>query len=115
MITAAYSQEGADWVDNLMLYLDENQKIFNTELGKIPGINSMHLESTYLCWVDFSNTGMSKDEFTKRVEKTAQIAASHGHTFGAGGENFLRFNIATRRTLLLEALERLNETFSDLQ
>ena len=81
MITAAYSQEGADWVDNLMLYLDENQKIFNTELGKIPGINSMHLESTYLCWVDFSNTGMSKDEFTKRVEKTAQIAASHGHTF----------------------------------
>jgi cystathionine beta-lyase len=115
MITAAYSQEGADWVDNLMLYLDENQKIFNTELGKIPGINSMHLESTYLCWVDFSNTGMRKDEFTKRVEKTAQIAASHGHTFGAGGDNFLRFNIATRRTLLLEALERLNETFSDLQ
>ena len=115
MITAAYSQEGADWVDNLMLYLDENQKIFNTELGKIPGINSMHLESTYLCWVDFSNTGMRKDEFTKRVEKTAQIAASHGHTFGAGGDSFLRFNIATRRTLLLEALERLNETFSDLQ
>jgi len=115
MITAAYSQEGADWVDNLMLYLDENQKIFNTELGKIPGINSMRLESTYLCWVDFSNTGMRKDEFTKRVEKTARIAASHGHTFGAGGDSFLRFNIATRRTLLLEALERLNETFSDLQ
>ena len=115
MITAAYSQEGADWVDNLMLYLDENQKIFNTELGKIPGINSMHLESTYLCWVDFSNTGMSKDEFTKRVEETAQIAVNHGHTFGAGGENYLRFNIATRRTLLLEALERLNEAFSDLQ
>ena len=115
MITAAYTQEGADWVDNLMLYLDENQKIFNTELGKIPGINSMHLESTYLCWVDFSNTGMRKDEFTKRVEKTARIAASHGHTFGAGGDSFLRFNIATRRTLLLEALERLNETFSDLQ
>jgi len=115
MITAAYSQEGADWVDNLMLYLDENQKIFNTELGKIPGINSMQLESTYLCWVDFSNTGMSKDEFTKRVEETAQIAVNHGHTFGAGGENYLRFNIATRRTLLLEALERLNEAFSDLQ
>ncbi len=114
MITAAYSQEGADWVDNLMLYLDENQKIFNAELGKIPGINSMRLESTYLCWVDFSNTGMRKDEFTKRVEKTARIAASHGHTFGAGGDSFLRFNIATRRTLLLEALERLNETFSDL-
>jgi cysteine-S-conjugate beta-lyase len=115
MITAAYSKEGADWVDNLMLYLEENQKIFNTELGKIPGINSMHLESTYLCWVDFSNTGMSKNEFTKRVEKTAQIAVNYGHTFGAGGEKFLRFNIATRRTLLLEALERLNEAFSDLQ
>ena len=115
MVTAAYSQEGADWVDALMLYLEENQKIFNDGLSKIPGINSMPLEGTYLCWVDFSNTGMKTDEFTKRVEKTAQIAVNPGHTFGIGGENFLRFNIATRRTLVLEALNRLQDAFSDLQ
>ena len=115
MVTAAYSQEGADWVDTLMLYIEENQKIFNDGLSQIPGINSMVLESTYLCWVDFSNTGMKNDEFTKRVEKKAQIAVNPGHTFGTGGENFLRFNIATRRTLVLEALKRLQDAFSDLQ
>ena len=115
MVTAAYSQEGADWVDTLMLYIEENQKIFNDGLSQIPGINSMALESTYLCWVDFSNTGMKNDEFTKRVEKKAQIAVNPGHTFGTGGENFLRFNIATRRTLVLEALKRLQDAFSDLQ
>lgn len=115
MVTAAYSQEGADWVDALMLYIEENQKIFNDGLSQIPGINSMALESTYLCWVDFSNTGMKNDEFTKRVEKKAQIAVNPGHTFGTGGENFLRFNIATRRTLVLEALKRLQDAFSDLQ
>jgi len=115
MVTAAYSQEGADWVDTLMLYIEENQKIFNDGLSQIPGINSMALESTYLCWVDFSNTGMKNDEFTKRVEKKAQIAVNPGHTFGTGGENFLRFNIATRRALVLEALKRLQDAFSDLQ
>ena len=115
MVTAAYSQEGADWVDALMLYIEENQKIFNDGLSQIPGINSMVLESTYLCWVDFSNTGMKNDEFTKRVEKKAQIAINPGHTFGTGGENFLRFNIATRRALVLEALKRLQDAFSDLQ
>ena len=115
MVTAAYSQEGADWVDSLMIYLAENQRIFNREITKIPGINPMTLEGTYLGWVDFTNTGMSPKEFTDRVEKSAQIVANHGHTFGTGGEYFLRFNIATRRSLVLEALDRLTNAFSDLQ
>ena len=115
MVTAAYSQEGAAWVDSLMIYLAENQRIFNREITKIPGINPMTLEGTYLGWVDFTNTGMSPKEFTDRVEKSAQIVANHGHTFGTGGEYFLRFNIATRRSLVLEALDRLTNAFSDLQ
>ena len=98
-----------------MIYLAENQRIFNREITKIPGINPMTLEGTYLGWVDFTNTGMSPKEFTGRVEKSAQIVANHGHTFGTGGEYFLRFNIATRRSLVLEALDRLTNAFSDLQ
>jgi len=115
MVTAAYTQEGADWVDSLMIYLAENQRLFNKEIAKIPGIKPMTLEGTYLSWVDFTNTGMSTNEFTNRVEKNAQIVANHGHTFGTGGEYFLRFNIATRRSLVLEALDRLTDAFSDLQ
>ena len=75
----------------------------------------MPLQATYLAWVDFSGTGMARDEFTARVEKDARIAANHGPTFGSGGETFLRFNLATPRARVAEAVARLQKAFSDLQ
>ncbi|MDO9525905.1 MAG: MalY/PatB family protein [Gemmobacter sp.] len=115
MATAAYSPEGAAWLDELMVYLDGNRKIFDDGIAAIPGLASMRLEATYLAWVDFSGTGMAPAEFIARVEQTAGIAANHGATFGAGGENFMRFNLATPRALIIDAVERLQRAFADLQ
>ncbi|WYK03522.1 MalY/PatB family protein [Cereibacter sphaeroides f. sp. denitrificans] len=115
MVTAGYSPEGADWVDGLMAYLDGNRTLFDAGINAIPGLRSMKLEATYLSWVDFSGTGMSTDEIHRRVQSDAQIAANHGATFGAGGESFLRFNIAAPRAQVEEALDRIARAFSDLQ
>ncbi len=115
MVTAAYSPEGAAWVDALMAYLDGNRRLFDAGINAIPGLRSMPLESTYLSWVDFSGTGMAAPEFIARVEKTARIATNHGATFGTGGENFLRFNIAAPRAQVAEAVSRLQKAFADLQ
>jgi cystathionine beta-lyase len=115
MATAAYSPGGAEWVDSLMLYLDGNRRIFDAGVNAIPGVRSMPLESTYLSWVDFAGTGMVAEEFTRRVEKEAKIAINYGATFGKGGDSFLRFNIATPRARIEEAVSRLQAAFSDLQ
>jgi cysteine-S-conjugate beta-lyase len=115
MATAAYSPEGAAWVDELVIYLAENARIFNEGIAKIPGLRSMPLEATYLAWVDFSATGMAQEEFISRVEKRAKIAANHGTPFGKGGESFLRFNLATPRSTVIEAVARLQTAFADLQ
>ncbi len=115
MVTAAYSPEGAAWLDDLVQYLDGNRKLFDETVNAIPGLKSMPLEATYLAWVDFDGTGMSREEFTKRVEQGAGIAANHGPTFGKGGESFLRFNFATPRARIEEACARLTQAFSDLQ
>ena len=115
MTEAAYSPEGAAWVDALVDYLDGNRKLFDDAINAIPGLRSMPMQSTYLAWVDFSGTEMSRDEFTKRVEVDAKIAANHGPTFGKGGETFLRFNFATPRSVVQDAVERLTKAFSDLQ
>ncbi|MEA5159686.1 MalY/PatB family protein [Cereibacter johrii] len=115
MVTAGYSPEGADWVDGLMAYLDGNRTLFDAGINAIPGLRSMKLEATYLSWVDFSGTGMSTEEIHRRVQSDAQIAANHGATFGAGGESFLRFNIAAPRVQVEEALDRIARAFSDLQ
>jgi len=115
MTTAAYSPEGAAWVDALMAYLAENQRLFNAGLNAIPGVRAMALEGTYLAWVDFQGTGMSPDEVFSRIEKKAQIAANHGGTFGPGGETFMRFNLACPQSVIKTAVTRLQEAFSDLQ
>ncbi len=115
MAEAAYSPEGAAWVDELRVYLDGNRKLFDAGINAIPGLASMKLESTYLAWVDFSGTGMSRTEFTNRVQQGAKIAANHGPTFGSGGDDFLRFNFAAPRAQIEEAVRRMTETFSDLQ
>ena len=115
MAEAAYSPEGAQWVDELMLYLDGNRKIFDDAINAIPGAASMNLEATYLAWVDFAGMGMQQSEVNERVFKQAQIAANHGPTFGTGGETFLRFNIATPRSYVEKAAERLKDAFRDLQ
>jgi cystathionine beta-lyase len=115
MAEAAYSPEGAAWVDDLVQYLDCNRKVFDAGVNAIPGLKSMDMQSTYLAWVDFEDTGMSREEFTARVEQNARIAANHGPTFGKGGDSFLRFNFATPRSRIIEAVERLQTAFEDLQ
>ena len=115
MAEAAYSPEGAAWVDDLVAYLDGNRQIFDAGINAIPGLKSMPLEATYLAWVDFAGTGMSREEFTDRVEKGAKIAVNHGPTFGSGGDNFLRFNLATPRAVVEQAVDRMQAAFADLQ
>ncbi len=114
MATAAYS--GADaWMDALRAYLAGNARVFEAGVNAIPGVRPMPLDATYLAWVDFAGTGMEPAEFTRRVQKDARIAVNLGPTFGTGGETFLRFNIGTRRALVVEAVERLQGAFADLQ
>lgn len=114
MTMAAYNG-GDEWLRQLILYLDDNRKLLDQRMNAIPGVHSMPMEATYLAWVDFSGTGMSRQEFTERVRKNARVAPNYGPAFGAGGDDFLRFNFALPRSRLVEAMDRIEEAFSDLQ
>jgi cystathionine beta-lyase len=115
MTTAAYSPEGAEWVDALVRYIDGNARVLGDGVGAIPGVRMMPLEATYLAWVDFSGTGMTQAQILDRVQGQAKIATNQGPSFGSGGEGFLRFNIATPRARVVEAVQRLQSAFADLQ
>ena len=114
MATAAYTT-GDAWIDALCDYLAGNARLFDEGINAIPGVRSMPLEATYLAWADFSGTGMAPDEIARRIEADARIAASHGATFGSGGDGFMRFNLATPRARITEAVQRMQAAFADLQ
>lgn len=115
MSYAAYSPEGAKWVDAQIAHLDSNRALFDTAINAIPGLSSMPLQSTYLAWVDFADTGMTFPEFQARIRDHAKIAASPGPSFGTGGEFHMRFNLAMPQPLLTEAIQRIESAFADLQ
>ena len=115
MARAAYSPEGAEWVDALCAYLDGNRQLFEDGMRAIPGVRVTPLQATYLEWVDFRGLGMDETELRRRIESEARIAANHGETFGVGGAGFQRFNIATPRARVVEAVERLQAAFTDVQ
>lgn len=111
MATAAYEQ-GEAWLEALVEYLDENRRLFDEAINAIDGLQSMALQATYLSWVDFSGTGLTAEQVIEKVQSEAKIAANHGSSFGAGGEQFLRFNLATPRARVVEAIERLQRVFA---
>ena len=114
--TEAAWRTGDAWLDALLAYLTESRDLLDARIeAAAPGARSMRLAATYLAWVDFSGTGLAPDEVAARVKRRARIFASPGQQFGPGGETWLRFNFATPRPILEEALDRLDEAFSDLR
>ncbi len=114
--TEAAWRTGEDWLDALLPYLTENRDIFDQRIeAAAPGARSMRLAATYLAWVDFTGTGLASKDVADRVAKGARIFASPGPQFGPGGKNWLRFNFATPRPILEDALGRLEHAFADLR
>lgn len=115
MTTAAYTPEGAEWVDALMQVLDGNRQALCDGMNAIPGVTAMPMQSTFLAWVDFSGTGMPDEEIRKRLYETARVLPTPGDGLGTGGARCHRFNIGAPRSVIDEAVQRVQQAFSDLQ
>jgi cysteine-S-conjugate beta-lyase len=114
--TEAAWRTGEAWLEALLPYLTKNRDLLDARIeAAAPGARSMPLGATYLAWVDFSGTGLAPENVAERVAKGARIFASPGPQFGPGGETWLRFNFATPRPILEEALGRLEDAFKDLR
>ena len=113
-IRAAFAESG-EWSDAVRAYIAENFRIFADRIGAIPGVSVMEMQATYLVWVDFSDLGMKEKELLDRVLHKAKVVPNPGTQFGMGGEGHLRFNVAMPRPSMMNAIERMEAAFADLQ
>lgn len=103
------------WLEQLMLVIDENRQLCEDFIAKnIPQIRVFPLQGTYLQWWDLNPLGMDYRVMEQFLVEKAQLYIDEGSLFGAEGNGYLRINLACPKTVLRAALERLNNSLSDL-
>lgn len=109
-LIAAYN-ESERWIDELNQYLWGNYTILCDFIERnLPLWKVCSLEGTYLPWVDVSATGIPVEELCDRLLSEAKVWINPGTMYGPeSGKGYVRFNIATQRSRLLEALERIKK------
>ncbi|NNC77923.1 MAG: aminotransferase class I/II-fold pyridoxal phosphate-dependent enzyme [Woeseiaceae bacterium] len=125
---AAY-REGAEWLDQLLDYIDGNHEYVQSYMREsLPGMSYTKAEGTYLAWVDVggvmdkidaqgkSDASQSSDDPKRPVDiveewlvDNAGIQLNPGRNYGPGGETFMRMNLGAPRPLIKTALDSIAE------
>jgi cystathionine beta-lyase len=116
-ITAAIAayQSGTPWLEDLMIYLQENRDhLKRTLAAEMPGIKMVSPEGTYLAWLDCRQAGLTESPYDFFL-KNARIAFNNGDMFGTGGKGFVRMNFGCTRSTLNEALNRMKSALEKLK
>ena len=104
---AAY-RYGQEWYEELKKYLKGNLDFVRDYLEReLPQIKLIEPEGTYLIWLDFRGLSLCERELEELIVKKAGLWLDSGAIFGRTGAGFQRINIATNRSILKEALDRI--------
>jgi cystathionine beta-lyase len=111
-VTSVYSEGGAEWLDQLLNYLNENLDYLSGFLEEhMPKVRLLRPQGTYLAWLDFKETGLSFEEIERRILKDAKVLLDGGSWFGHDGEGYMRINVACPKSTLQQAITRIQKCF----
>ena len=106
---AAY-EGGEEWLEACKAYIWENVQYVREFLAKhIPGIHVIEPQGTYLMWLDCSGLGLTAPELEELLLGKARIWPDIGTKFGEQSGQFIRMALACPRSVLEEAMQRLEK------
>ena len=101
---------GVEWYQELKKYLQANLEFVKDYLkNELPQIKLIEPEGTYLVWLDFSGLKYNDNELEDLIVNKAKLWLDSGAIFGKSGSGFQRINIATNRSIIKEALDRIKK------
>ncbi|MFD3158377.1 MalY/PatB family protein [Haloimpatiens sp. FM7330] len=113
-LIAAYNY-GEEWLNQLIDYLQENlDYIMEYFKRRIPKLKVIKPEGTYLVWFDCSELNMTSEQLRDFFVKKVKVGFDDGIMFGNEGQQFQRINIACPRTILKQALRRIETEINKL-
>ncbi len=103
---------GDAWVDALIKYIEANFNLVGNFLKtELPQLSLVKPEATFLAWIDYTATGLSDSKMRKKMVDKASVGLNPGRIFGNGGSGFMRMNVGTPKSNVIEALERMRKVF----
>ena len=133
----ALTDEGADWLDQVNAYIDANHDFTEQYIREnMPGVKYTKAQGTYLAWLDVG--GVAERLGAKRLAEeatansetgrpvtaeaivgnwfidNAKVQLNAGSSYGPGGENHMRMNVATSRQTLKLALDNMAAALNDM-
>ncbi len=106
-LIAGYDK-GEEWLDQVLRYIEANFKFLKESVNeRLPDVDLVDPEGTYLAWLNFSKLSMDNNELRKFMFKKAKVGLYEGKMYGPGGEGFMRINVACPRSLLEECMTRI--------
>lgn len=109
---AAFTSDGAEWLDELRQYIWQNYERFcSLLLTNLPKCRIARLEATYLIWVDVSAYTSDSEQLAQQLEREAGLWVNPGEHYGenVGSQQlgaYLRFNVACPRQVMEKGLQR---------
>ena len=128
-------RDGAEWLDQLLAYLDGNHDYVEQYLrASVPQIKYSKAQGTYLAWLDVSQIAEAigaaekavaaseteeepvtpEDIVVRWLVANAGVYTNPGSNYGPGGEGWVRMNLGTSRQLIKVALDNIAEAMNSL-
>ena len=125
--------EGEDWLDQLLPYIDGNHDFAENYIREnIPLLDYTKAQGTYLAWLDVSqvvnrigaeetaakesrasgNTVTPETVIQRWFAENARVYLNPGLSYGTGGADHMRMNLATSRSLIKKALDNMGEALA---
>ena len=111
---AAY-EGGGEWLDQLIGYLAGNLALVRDFCkNRVPQIQLVEPEGTYLAWLDCRELGMTDDELMAFFSDDAKVWLDPGTHSGEQGSGFMRFNLGSSRSVIAQALDQIEAAWKKL-
>jgi len=104
---AAYCT-GEPWLDAVTAYIEGNIKAVEEYCREhLPQIKPVRPGASFLIWLDCRATGLSHEQIVELFLDGAHLALNDGAIFGDEGRGYMRLNVGSPRSVILDALARL--------
>lgn len=114
--TEAAFAHGADWVDELVHYVAQNQRHFAQRINALDaGLRVIDMDSLYLAWIDCRSLGMTPLELEDFLLIEGRVWLDNGPKFGVDGHGFMRANLGCSRRTVDLAIERIERALARRQ